>query len=107
MHVVFGWKLPHDLTDGAGNKINVYEDEFLRYVEGWKGEKFTIINDHMMGEYIVFGLNIVDLNSSDENDFREIDVSSLNAAECIDKFRAVFGGDPGSEPKVLAFIHCS
>jgi len=106
-HVVFGWKLPCDLQDKHGNKINVYEEEFLPYIEGHPGIPETIIKDGVRGDYVVFGLPLASV--SDSGDFQYFDVPSKEYACGLRiKFEQLFKIDsPIEDPVLLLFIHGS
>jgi hypothetical protein len=106
-YVIVGYKLPYDLKNKEGNKVDWWDDEkWLRYIEGWKDEPMTLILDGMSGEYAVFGRVLA---SGDYNgiDFVEIDINTINDAEVMQAFYLLFK-DILSEfqrPKVFAFSH--
>jgi len=41
-YIVYGWKLPLNMTDKDGNEINFWDDKFLPYIEGHKGEEYDL-----------------------------------------------------------------
>jgi len=105
-YIVYGWKLPANYFETKG--IDIWGDKFLRYIEGWEGEKYTIIKDGMCGKYCVFGLMITQANE-EGFEFFEITNDSLSPIELTDKFKEVFGFTDESigYPKHLVFTHWS
>jgi hypothetical protein len=106
-YVIYGWKLPYKMNDQEGNAIDFWDDKFLPYIEGHQGVDHTLISDGMSGKYRAFGLLLADGDEHEGMDFIEIDFEELNADDVKAVFRDVFGFDPPSEPKVLAFSHFS
>ena len=106
-YIVFGWKLPYDISNGEG-KIDFYSDKFLPMIEGHRGEDFSIIRDGMCGEYTVFGLVMESGGDSyDGWGFIELDSSILDHERVKSKYREVFGMDEVSEPSLFIFSHFS
>jgi hypothetical protein len=108
-YIVFGWKLPYDISNGEG-KIDFYSDKFLPMIEGHRGEDFSIIRDGMCGEYNVFGLVIE--SDDDRWDFIELDSErlidiKLNTERVKSRYRELFGMDAVSEPSLFIFSHFS
>jgi hypothetical protein len=103
-YIVYGWKLPYDLKDSNGDKINIWDDKFLPMIEGHKNEEFTLITDSMCGGYNVFGLL---LNSSDEWDFVQLDFSGLDPEKVKSKYKELFGLSDIEEPKLFIFSNFS
>lgn len=112
-YVIAGYKMPgkmHHQT--TGEKLEVYEDKFMRYVEGRKDEKFSIIHDGMCGNYTAFGVVLVSLGDHDgDTEFEEIDLDSIFFEEIKAKYIELFGDylppDAQLYPKILAFNHYS
>lgn len=111
-YVIAGYSMPGKLIhQTTGERLNVYEDEFLRYVEGWKDEKFSIIYDQMCGEYTVFGIILARFGDHGDTEFEEIDLESISFEEIKAKYIELFGDHlpPTAQihPKILAFNHYS
>jgi hypothetical protein len=105
-YMIYGYKLPENYPESKG--IEIFEDEkFLRYIEGWKGEDYSIVHDQMRGKYVVFGYCIT-YASSAGFDFIELPLEwPVKPEQVKAKFNEVFGFSPEElgEPKVLLFTH--
>lgn len=105
-YMIYGYKLPKDYIETKG--IEMFEgDKYLPYIEGWKGEDYSIVNDQMSGKYVVFGYSIAYANSNGF-DFIELPTDCPIKPEQVKaKFNEVFGFNPEElgEPKVLLFTH--
>lgn len=109
-YIVYGWKLPFKYFDEKG--IDIWEDKkFLPYIEGWKDEKYCIIQDGMSGKYTVFGKLITSAADYEGFNFFEIseDTLQISKTEIINKFQEVFGlsDETIGNPKPLVFNHWS
>lgn len=113
-YIIAGYKMPgkmHHQT--TGEKLNVFDDEtYLPYIEGWEGEKFSIIYDSMSGGYTVFGIILASFGDHDGNtEFEEIDLSDLGYESIKAKYIELFGDylppDAQLHPKIFAFNHYS
>jgi hypothetical protein len=106
-YLVYGFKLPINYFESKG--IQIFEgDRYMPYIEGWKGEDYSIIHDQMSGKYCVFGYRVA-YASSDGFEFIELppDGWPVSADQIKQKFKEVFGFDSAElgEPKVLLFSH--
>jgi len=106
-YMIYGYKLPADYFESKG--IELFEgDKYMPYIEGWKGEDYSIVNDQMCGKYVVFGYSIAYANSNGF-DFTELpsDGWPVKPDQVKEKFKEVFGFTDESlgEPKVLLFTH--
>lgn len=108
-YIVYGWKLPYNITDSKGDKVDLYKDEYLPMVEGHKGEKYAIITDGMCGDYNVFG--IVVKRGGDRYEgwlFENLDIRDFsNSSDDMKiKYREIFDAVP-KEPNLFIFTHWS
>jgi hypothetical protein len=105
-YIVYGWKLPYELKDSKGDKIDLWDDKYLPMIEGHKGEKYSIIIDGMMGDYVVFGM-IIDYAYSDEGwSFIHLKNPTLDPNELKDKYRKVFDVEGEvANPYLFIFSH--
>lgn len=106
-YLIYGYKMPADYLESRG--VELFEDEkYLRFIEGWKGETYSIVYDQTRGKYVVFGYSIAHA-SSGGYDFIELPADGwpVTSEQIKEKFREVFGFVPDElgEPKVLLFTH--
>jgi len=105
-YMIYGYKLPKDYFVSKG--IEIFEgNKYLPYIEGWKGENYSIVDDQMCGKYCVFGYSIA-YASSNGFDFIELPGEwPVNSEQVKAKFKDVFGFADESlgEPKLLLFTH--
>lgn len=106
-YMIYGYKLPVNYFKSKG--IELFEgNKYMSYIEGWKGEDYSIVNDQMAGKYCVFGFSIAHANGQGF-DFIELPTDGwpVNANQVKAKFNEVFGFSPEElgEPKVLLFTH--
>ncbi len=111
-HIVYGWKLPYDLKDSNGNKIDFWDKKFLSMIEGHPGEEFTIIIDGMSGKYVVFGLKVESCydDSGEGWDFTNLDINDFDAEDVKSEYRKVFElkeDEIITEPYLFIFSHYS
>ena len=100
-YIVYGWKLPLNMTDKDGNEINFWDDKFLPYIEGHKGEEYTIVRDD---NFMAFG-KLVAIDS-DGWDFKHLDTNNLNKEEVKNKYNEVFEVEGSvSDPYLFIFSH--
>lgn len=106
-YLIYGYKMPADYLESKG--VNIWEDnKYLPFIEGWKDEDYSIVNDQMMGKYCVFGYSVAHANS---NGFEFVELPPdgwpVTADQVKAKFNQVFGFIPEElgEPKVLLFSH--
>lgn len=109
-YIIYGYKMPYDYPTSKG--VNIWDDKkFLPYIEGWKGEDYSLIQDGMGGEYCVFGLRIAHASEPDGFTFIELPAegwpNKINEVKA--KLNEVFGFNDAElgEPKVLIFSHYS
>ena len=104
-YIIYGWKLPYDIKDGkTGEEVNIGEEQYEDYA--YNSEGYTLIQDGMCGEYIVFGELI--LTSDDYNgwQFTTLDIGEMNSEEAKQKYREVFNvEEPMSESTLFIFSH--
>lgn len=109
-YIIYGWKLPFDIQNDKGKKIDLWDDKFLPMIEGHKGEEYVIIRDGMMGGYTVFGLEIANDGGSDEG-WEFLNLSILNGdvfkPSLIEKYIEMFDHKPKTDPKLFIFSHFS
>lgn len=112
-YVIAGYKMPGKMYHRTtGEKLEVYEDKFMRYVEGWEDEKFSIIYDQMSGEHTVFGQVLASFGDHDgDTEFEEIDIEKIDFGAIKEKYIELFGDylpmTGQIRPKILAFNHYS
>ena len=107
-YIVYGWKLPYEILDNEGNKIDLYDEKFESTMCGFEGEDFTLITDGMCGRYNVFGLNVQHCNDEYEGwDFVNLDIASCDAEKVKSKYVELFGIYPTTEPTLFIFSHFS
>lgn len=99
-YVVLGYVL--------NNKIDVYDDKYIWMLEGHKWEKFSIIDDGMSGEYIVFWIILSRINNNEEMPMAEIDTNNLSRlmAEVREGCKELVEQREDA-PKLLMFQHYS
>jgi len=99
--------MPFNYMESRG--LDIWDEKFRRYTEGWQGESYSIVNDGMSGEYIVFGLRIA--YSDDGFDFMELPlvIDEDQRGYLLDKFNEIFGftDEELGEAKLLIFSHYS
>ncbi len=109
-YIIFGWKLPFDIENDKGEKIDLWDDKFLPMIEGHKGEEFIIIRDGMCGEYTVFGYEIAN-DGGNEEGWGFLNLSMLNTNSMTDdllkKYKEIFEHNPKTTPKLFIFSHFS
>lgn len=107
-YIVYGWKLPYEILDNEGNKIDLYHEKFESIMCGFEGEDFTLITDGMCGNYNVFGLSVQHCNDEYEGwDFVNLDIASFDAEKVKSKYNELFGIYPTTEPTLFIFSHFS
>lgn len=107
-YIVYGWKLPYEILDNEGNKIDLYDEKFESIMCGFEGEDFTLITDGMCGKYNVFGLSVQHCNDEYEGwDFVNLDIASCDAEKVKSKYVELFGIYPTTEPTLFIFSHFS
>lgn len=104
--MIYGYKLPINYFESKG--IELFEgNKYMPYIEGWKGESYSIIHDQMCDKYVVFGYRLANANGAGF-DFVELPEQWPVKPEQIKaKFSEVFGfiDESLGEPKVLLFTH--
>lgn len=106
-YLIYGYKMPANYLESKG--VNIWEDsKYLPFIEGWKDEDYSIVNDQMCGKYCVFGYSVAYANS-DGFEFIELPHNGwpVTADQIMAKFNEVFGFAPDGlgDPKVLLFTH--
>lgn len=97
------------------NNIDIWDDKFLPYMEGWPDVSEAIIYDGMNGEYVVFGSAI-----HKSHDYEGIPLKSVSYKDFFDegkksgitnKFIELFGKNifnnelDDEDPQVIIFSH--
>jgi hypothetical protein len=113
-YIIFGFKVhPNKLKS---EKIDIWSDKFLPYIEGHKDIPYTIIYDGMCGEYLVFGKLIHKDHDYDSFSFTSIsykdffdDKENKEVTQAfIDLFgKEIFNDLEDEEPQMLVFTHFS
>lgn len=104
-YIVYGWKLD-SIKDSDGEEIDCYDEKYEQYSCGVEGEEFTLVEDGMSGEYIVFGKLISSKNEDSCGwEFVELKFDNLDAEKVKDKFKELFGNLPSQEPRLFIFSH--
>lgn len=104
-YIVYGWKLPYEVKNNEG-EIDFWDDKFLPYIEGHKGEIFSIIKDGMCGEYTVFGVRLA--RSKDDGGgwgFMYLEPPDFDPEKVKVKYLEVLGIEPTEEPRMFIFSH--
>jgi hypothetical protein len=106
-YLIYGFKMEPNYLESKG--VELFEDsKYLPFIEGWKGEDYSIVYDQMMGKYCVFGFRIA---YADSEGFRFLGLPAegwpIQAEQVKAKFKEVFGFNCGElgEPEVLLFSH--
>lgn len=91
-YFIYGYRLiPKELKLIDSREFNIWDEKYLRFSEGRPGVKYSLLNDQMLNEYIVFGQVIA---KSDENGFDFVEVnfydSKLNYSELQTTFLEIF-----------------
>jgi hypothetical protein len=105
-YIIYGWKLPFEIKDNNGIKIDIYDDKYLPFIEGHPGVKYTIISDGMCGKYNMFGIMLEKADGDDGWASIELSFDDLSKYrdEAISKFKELFYDDENiGEPKVIIF----
>ena len=106
-YIVYGWRFD-SIKDSTGKKIDVWDDKYKPYIEGWENEEFTLIYDGMCGQYTVFGLLILDKNDDSCGwEFVKLEFNNLDSDKVKNKFKELFGYTPEQEPELFIFSHFS
>lgn len=109
-YLILGYMMPYNLKTRKDEEIDLWDDKYLPYLEGWKDEKYRLIRDGMGGQYNVFGLV---LNQSDDYggfDFIEIEHPSDPGEYYLHQKALELFPDVDfdfSEPKLILFSHYS
>lgn len=109
-YIIYGWKLPYELKDLNDNKIDLWDDKYLPFIEGWKDEKYTLIRDGMSGKYNMFGIMLEKAEGYDGWPTTELSFEDLSKDkdELICKFKELFYGDKNMpDPKIIIFTDFS
>lgn len=116
-YIVYGWKLPFEIKDNNGNKIDLWNDKFLPYIEGHPNVNYLLMRDNIAGRYTVFGLKLYKQKDDDGWDFQKLEFNShplstfnngsysLNSLKLKDKFKELFGFDIDIEPELFIFTN--
>ncbi len=104
-YLIYGWKLPYKLKNTNGEKIDLWNDKYLPYIEGHKGIKHSLIIDGMSGQYVVFGQKISSADQYEGWNFINLDLSNLDSESVKTKFKELFVIELIEEPKLLIFSH--
>jgi hypothetical protein len=106
-YMIYGYKLPENYFESKG--IEIFEgNKYMPFIEGWKGEDYSIVHDQMCGKYCVFGYSITHANNQG---FKFVELPTdgwpVTAEQVKAKFNEVFGftDDELGEPKVFIFTH--
>jgi hypothetical protein len=107
-YIVYGWKLPFEMKNSKGEKLDLWDDKYLPMIEGHEGEKYVIIRDQMCGDYMVFG--IVLGSAGENNGWNFFPIKGLNVFgqmyEVKDKYREVFEVEGEvADPYLFIFTH--
>lgn len=108
-YIIYGWKLPYNMKDKDGNKIDPYDGEFVKYNDNENEGEITLIEDGMCGEYMVFGY-LVKAYGSDTDwyegwGFAELDTDAIDKAYLETLFDKLFGHKDDMKPKLFIFSH--
>lgn len=106
-YLIYGYKMPFDYL--RSKDVELFEgNKYMPYIEGWKGEEYSIVHDQMGGKYCVFGYKIIYANEQGF-DFVQLPAETwpVTADQVKAKFKELFGfaDDELGEPKVLLFTH--
>lgn len=109
-YIVFGWELPYEMKYEVNDEdIDFDSDDFVPYIEGHEGAKYTLISDYMSGGYRVFGILVAQDKGGDEGwDFVELKDASPDKEALIAEYVRLFAPvSPPSEPKLFIFSNFS
>jgi hypothetical protein len=107
-YIVYGWKLPYDLKDSKGDKIDFWDDKYLPMIEGHENEKYSIIIDGMSGEYVVFGIIIAQADESCGWNFVKLNQKQMIPDSLNFRYREVIDEHgPAVDPHLFIFSHFS
>ncbi len=102
-YIMYGWKLPYDLRNKRGEKIDTYSEKLLPYIEGHKGIEYSLV-EGMSCEYKAFGKVIEQGGDKYEGwDFVKLDFKNLDPVEVKDKFKELFDIDEIEDPTLFIF----
>ena len=102
-YIVYGWKFD-SIKDSNNKDIDIWDDKYLPFREGWEGEEFTLVASQMTSDYMVFGLLISNKNEDSCGwEFVELKFDNLNAEKVKNKFKELFGHIPFKEPSLFIF----
>jgi hypothetical protein len=105
--IMYGWKMPYDLKDNQGNKINLHDDKFESVLCGFPGEEFLLVTDGMCGSYNVFGQCILQCDDDGDGwDFVNLDFN-LQTEKVKENYTKLFNMIPETEPTLFIFSHYS
>lgn len=90
-YIIYGYRLPINIKGKDGNKIDLWADEFLPYIEGHQGVEFSIINHLQDNTSFAFGQNLGHMYEHGEWDFHMIDFKSLDSEKVKKEYRKIFG----------------
>lgn len=111
-YVVYGFNIPKSVLEKEDGFIDLDDDKLLPFIEGHKGEAFTLVDDGMCGEYTVFGLLVSRqcFYAEEGASINIVDVNDLEDSVVEEKTREVFGFDDEQmriigKPKLIIFQH--
>lgn len=97
-----------DINDLIKN-IDIFSDEWERYMCGIPNEKFTMVYDGMSGEYCYFGIEFKSIDDEDMHSFEKFKINTDDISEkqlqVIEKLNEL-GLEIGENPKLIMFTHC-
>jgi len=85
-YIIYGYKLPFEIKNKKG-LINLWDNKFLPFIEGHKGENFILLRDYNNN---AFGLKLATANQNVGWDFFHLDFKNLDAEMVKNKYRDVF-----------------
>ncbi len=97
------------MKDGDGNKIDFDDKRFLPYMQGYKGETFTIVCDYIIirdfdKKQLIFGKLVNSGGVGFGWDYEHIDFRNLNIGEVKNEYRKAFGVEDGiADPYLFIF----
>jgi len=105
-YIVYGWKLPYEMKNSKGEKIDFWDDKYLSMIEGHPDEIYSLIIDGMMGEYIVFGIVIKQDEDGNGWNFIHLKNPMFDPNELKESYREVFDVEGEvADPYLFIFSH--
>ncbi len=112
-HLIYGFRLPHDVKHKeTGKEIDPFSDELEPYLNGHKDVRpFQLIWDQMgCGQDTIFGQGLCYMDGDGEATIKEVDfntIQTIKVQRLYEKLFKDYDVPLDVEPKLLCIVHIS